>query len=52
MRRLIAALSLFSLANLVFVQGGGACPLNGDEHHAAVSVASGMTGHDLSKSAF
>jgi hypothetical protein len=46
MRRLIAALSLFSLANLVFVQGGGACPLNGDEHHAAGSVASDMTGHE------
>jgi len=46
MRRLLAVLSLFSLANLVFVQGGGACPLNGDEHRAEVAGASDRAGHE------
>jgi len=46
MRRLIAALSLFSLANLVFVQGSGACPLNHGEHHVAGTTASAMAGHE------
>lgn len=48
MRRLLAVLSLFSLANLVFVQGSTACPLTGTEHHAAAKAsASGHEGHDM-----
>ena len=42
MRRLIAALSLLSLANLVFVQTGSACPLASAEQADAVA----LTGHE------
>ena len=52
MRRLIAALSLFSLANLMFAQGGAECPLRG--HHAesaATSTMSGHEGHDMGATA-
>jgi hypothetical protein len=39
-RRLIAALSLFSFANLAFVQANRACPLTGGSRHASQAVAS------------
>lgn len=50
MRRLIAALSLLALANLMFVQGGSACPLAGSAHHeqAAAQAVAGHGGHDMS----
>lgn len=44
MRRLIALLSLLSLANLTFVRGGAACPLNG--HHAQHVASASMSGHE------
>ena len=44
MRRLIAALSLFGLANLMFAQGGVPCPVK--SHHDQAPAASAMTGHD------
>ena len=44
MRRLIAALSLFSLANLMFAQGGVACPLK--SHHGQAQATSVMAGHE------
>jgi len=51
MRRLIAALSLLAVSNLVFVQGGSVCPLAGVAHGAASSAtttaASGHEGHDM-----
>lgn len=40
MRRLIAALSLFSLANLVFVQANRECPLTGGSRHVSAAGAS------------
>ena|SRR5688572_27300081 len=43
MRRLIAALSLFSLANLMFAQGGEPCPIK--SHHDQAPVTSVMAGH-------
>ena len=42
MRRLIAALSLLSLANLVFVQSGSACPLASTGPVETMA----MTGHE------
>lgn len=50
MRRLIAALSLLSLANLVFVQTGSACPLVPVEHVDVVEVP-GHEGHGVSGAA-
>jgi hypothetical protein len=52
-RRLIAALSLLSLANVVFVLGGSACPLAGTAHAvatAADAVAEGHAGHHMGTS--
>lgn len=49
MRRFIAALSLLTLANVVFVQGGSACPLGGGSHGVAATVGidhSAHEGHD------
>jgi len=51
MRRLIAALSLVALANLIFAQAGSTCPLARGAHHAqqAPAPAAGMhEGHDMS----
>lgn len=47
MRRLIAALGLLSFANLVVLQGSGACPLSGGLTHGtrSVSAPSGQAGH-------
>ena len=45
MRQLIAVLATFSLANLLFVQGGVGCPMAGGAS-AAVSIASPVSGHD------
>ena len=48
MRRLVALLSLLSLANLVFVRGGTTCPLT--DHHGGTATATltGHEGHDMS----
>ena len=46
MRRIIAALSLLSLTNLVFVQSGSACPLAPTEH-SDTAVLTGHEGHDM-----
>jgi hypothetical protein len=51
-RRLIAVLSLFGLANLVFAQGGVPCSLK--SHHEQAPPTSAMMGHahhDLSATA-
>lgn len=45
MRQLIAVLATFSLANLLFVQGGLACPMASGEQHTA-SIAAEVPGHD------
>ena len=48
MRRLIAALSLFSLANLMFAQGGVPCPLKSHHEQAPASlVVHGHEHHDM-----
>ena len=47
MRRLVAILSLLSLANLVFARAGAACPLSSVEP-SSTEVASGHEGHDMS----
>jgi hypothetical protein len=44
MRRLIAVLSLFSLANLAFVQANRDCPLSGGSRHVPWAGAS-HSGH-------
>ena len=44
MRRLVAVLSLFGLANLMFAQGGVPCPLK--SHHEAAPAATVMSGHE------
>jgi hypothetical protein len=46
MRRLLAALSLLTLANLVFVLGGSACPLAGTTHVPVTTVSGGDHGHE------
>jgi len=48
MRRLIAAIGLLSFANLMVLQGSGACPLSGATPHesASVSAPAGHAGHD------
>lgn len=48
MRRLIAALGLLSFANLLLVQGSGACPLSGGltDGSGSVSAPAGHDGHD------
>ena len=46
MRRLIAALSLFGLANLMFAQGGVSCPLK-SHHQQATSTMVGHDHHDM-----
>ena len=52
MRRLTAAIALLAFANLVFVQGSGACPLSGGSTHGSDVAASpaehsGHEGHAL-----
>ena len=44
MRRLIAALSLFSLATLMFAQGGVPCAVK--SHHDQAPATSVVTGHE------
>ena len=46
MRRLIAALSLLGLANLMFAQGGVPCPLKSHHEHATSTMA-GHAHHDM-----
>jgi len=45
-RRFIAALSLLTLANVVFALGGSACPLAGSTHGVAATVPSDHSGHE------
>jgi hypothetical protein len=49
MHRLIAAFGLLSFANLMVLQGSGACPLSGVAPHesASVSVQTGHAGHAM-----
>ena len=44
MRRLIAALSLLGLANLMFAQGGVPCPLK--SHHGQAPATAVVMGHE------
>lgn len=48
MRRLIAAIGLLSFANLLLVQGSGACPQSGGLTHGteSVSAPTGHAGHE------
>ena len=45
-KRVIAVLSLFTLANLVFVMDGSACPLAGTAHAVTASADARTDGHD------